>query len=145
MSRMKNPGLLSAFIVASLAIYGCKEHAPATQTDAATSAEVSVTVNDSGFQPSVWTVPVGQDVTVSVKNTGSKPHAWTVLANRVATQDDLLHYIDQNGAVLARSGEVEPGSNRSVTFRIGEPGSYQVVCIQPGHFAIESQGTLDVK
>jgi len=142
---MKSVCPLLVFVVASLAACGCKEPAPAPKGAAGTSAEVTVTLSDSGFQPNTWTVPAGQDVSITVKNAGSEAHNWTVLADRVASEDDLLHYIDQEGAVLARSGDLAPGSSRSVTFRIDDPASYQVVCIRPGHFAIAAQGTLDVK
>jgi len=144
---MRSACLLLVFVAAplALALGACEKRAPVTKGAAEAATDITATVGDSGFQPGTWTVPAGQEITMTLTNAGSEDHNWTVLADRVASQDDLLRYIDQEGAVLARTGDVTPGSSRSATFRIGDPGSYQVVCIRPGHFAIAEQGTLDVK
>ena len=146
MVQMRSAGLLLVFAIVPLLLAGCsrEEQAPTPKGATGASVEITVTASDTGFQPDTWTVPAGQDVTMTLKNAGSQQHNWTVLADRVASQDDLLRYIDQDGAVLARTGDVAPGSSRSVTFRIDDPASYQVVCIRPKHFAITTQGTLVV-
>ena len=147
MVRMRSAGLVLAFVVApfTLAGGGCKESASSTKGAADATEEITATVNESGFQPDTWTIPAGREITMTLENTGSQTHDWTVLADRVSSQDDLLRYIDQDGAVLARTGDVAPENSRSVKFRIDDPGSYQVVCVQRGHFAIAGQGTLVVK
>ncbi|MGB8329051.1 MAG: cupredoxin domain-containing protein [Polyangiales bacterium] len=147
MVRMRGASLVLAFVVApfTLAGGGCKQSTPSTKEAAGATGEITATVNESGFQPDTWKIPAGRETTMTLKNTGSQAHDWTVLADRVSSQDDLLRYIDQDGAVLARTGDVAPGNSRSVKFRIDDPGSYQVVCVQRGHFAIAGQGTLVVK
>lgn len=146
--NVSSPAVRTNGTLAALALAGCGREEPAATPEraaAGTSVAITATVNESGFRPDTWTVPAGRDVTLTLENAGSEAHSWTVLADRVATQDDLLHYIDQEGAVLAETGNVAPGQSRSVTFRIDDPASYQVVCTVPGHFAVGTQGTLVVK
>jgi plastocyanin len=69
------------------------------------------------FRPDPITVKAGEAVTITFKNVG------------VIAHDLITEGADKNARLVNIGG----GKQASATFLANKPGSYSVVCIQPGH------------
>ena len=99
---------------ASLLVGGCGGAAGA----APTGPVITVAGTDAmRFNPETIEVKAGQPVTISFKNAG------------VIAHDFVTEGADKN----ARLVNVGGGRTQNATFEASKPGTYQVVCIQPGH------------
>jgi nitrite reductase (NO-forming) len=89
---------------------------------------ITVTGSEFKFTPSTLHVTAGQPVTISFRNTGTIPH------------DLVSEGADRN----VRLVNVPPGGSQSGTFLASKPGTYRMVCTQPGHEAAGMVGQIVV-
>lgn len=93
------------------------------------------------FTPAAATVPAGSEVTVTFTNEGALEHSWALIPNSV----DPTEATEADAFAGADSGTVAGGESTTFTFTApDEPGTYQFVCIVPGHAAGGMVGTLTV-
>lgn len=109
-------------IAAAVALVSCRSgvSAPGTQ-------QVTVTASDYRFEPSTVSVKAGQAVQLTLRNTSSQVHDWTPQG------------LGPNVQALA-----QPGQTVTISFTPTAPGSYRVVCAQPGHEQVGMVGELTV-
>jgi azurin len=123
--------------------------------------EIEMTGNDQmKFDVTTFDVKAGQKVSVTLKNIGSLPresmgHDFTLLDKNTDVvkfvADGSTHketdYIppDQKFRVLAKTKLLGPGESDTVTFNAPSvPGSYDYICIFPGHYASGMKGAMTV-
>ncbi|MYL25825.1 MULTISPECIES: cupredoxin domain-containing protein [Halomonadaceae] len=95
---------------------------------AAESADVTIQAKPGfQFEPSTIEVPAGAEVTVNFENTGAMGHNFTVPELNAGTET------------------IGADQNESITFTVGESGSYEFICDVAGHAAAGMTGTLKVK
>ncbi len=111
---------------------------------------IEVDANDDfTFGPSAINVSMGETVTFIVTNTGSLPHDFTL--GDQATQDGH----EDEMAAMAASGEmgehadpnavvVEAGETKELTWTFSHTGTVLIGCHQPGHYAAEMTGLIEV-
>jgi plastocyanin len=102
---------------------------------------LNVTMSDFAFSPTSWSVTAGSTVTVNLKNTGAVPHTWTVMSTAVSGSYSAA----DKANILFDSGPIDVGASKTVTFTAPAAGTYQVICIQAGHFEAGMVGQLTVK
>ena len=103
--------------------------------DAVTSFKVEA--KEFAFVQDRWRVAANEDVTITLNNIGSIEHDWTVLSSTVASEDEIA-----DDLVIFKVDKITEGS-LTETFNL-PPGTYQVICGVPGHFAAGMEGTLRV-
>lgn len=109
--------LLTTLAAGAVFVVGCGSAAAGAQS-AGEAGGITVTGLDSmRFNPETITVVSGQPVTLAFKNTGVLPH-------------DL---ITEGAEKNARLVNVTSGREQKATFLANKPGTYNVVCSQPGH------------
>ena len=90
-------------------------------------------MTDFAYTPNTFTVPAGQQLTFSAVNNGAVSHSFVImrLGHEVKT-----HFTSADQAnVYWEQPEVAPGDSVQATLTApSEPGVYQVVCANPGHF-----------
>lgn len=143
-------GLLAILAGAALAACGGTEKnassTPAAAPAAAPVAELaSSTANTFGIMvgaPSEFTLQPaavatkGGNITFSVTNGGKTVHEMVVLK----LDSQLLEAVKaadgsaKEDAAVGEVADIEPGSTKSATIRLA-PGTYALICNEPGHFA----------
>jgi uncharacterized cupredoxin-like copper-binding protein len=113
--------------------------------DEEASTQLTATVQEFSFSPSVWTVPAGEEISIDVTNEGTVLHEWVLMQEGVViaseadlpeTEEELLAdfvYVEE---------EVEVGETKTLTFQAPPPGTYQVICAIETHFDAGMTGTL---
>ena len=129
--------MISVMILLTLGLSACVGSANASNT-----VTLHATMTEFAYTPSTWTVPAGKQVSIVLQNSGTTPHTWTVMSKPVSGS-----YTPADKAnVLFDSGPVAPGSSKTVSFTApAAPGTYQVICTQPGHFEAGMVGQLTVQ
>lgn len=124
---MKRSFLLVALAaLALLTVVSCGSSAGAS--GAGGGQQMTTKMSEMKFEPNTFTVNANQPVTISAQNVGSVVHDLTVKG------------MDKEVKVT-----VDPGKTGTLTFTPTKPGTYEVVCVQPGHEAAGMTGTLTVK
>jgi uncharacterized cupredoxin-like copper-binding protein len=97
------------------------------------STQISVTMTDFAYSPNTFTVPAGQPLTFSAVNNGAVSHSFVIMK---LGDDVKLHFTSADQAnVYWEQPEVAPGDTVQATLTApSEPGVYQIVCANPGHF-----------
>jgi uncharacterized cupredoxin-like copper-binding protein len=97
------------------------------------STQITVTMTDFAFSPNTFTVPAGQVLSFSAVNNGADSHSFVIMK---LGHDVKLHFTPANQAnVYWEQAEVAPGASVQATLTApADPGVYQVVCANPGHF-----------
>ena len=131
-------GLLGGIVVA-LAIAGAAA-AWSVARGATGTAEVTLDIRYSHFEPSEVAVPVGVPVTVVLRNRDMIDHEWIL-------GDDAVHERHRTGTEPvhgARPTEltVPAGEIRRTTIVIDEAGTSSYICHLPGHEAYGMVGVL---
>lgn len=106
--------------------------------------QVAIAANMSEFeyQPPNWEVPANAQVTLTLTNDGSVVHTWTLMEAGYTvtppfTQDDNQHVL--------QAFQVDVDQVQTFTFSApSEPGTYEIVCAEPGHLEAGMKGTLTV-
>ncbi len=78
-----------------------------------------------------------RDVTITFNNVGTIEHNWSVLSSTISSDDEFTKDL-----VIFKVANISDGSSTG-TFNL-PPGTYQVTCTLPGHFAGGVEGTLRV-
>jgi FtsP/CotA-like multicopper oxidase with cupredoxin domain len=114
------------------------EHAPKGATGhsmggstapAAGPADVEVTFGDMWIKSSVPTVKAGT-VTFGVKNTGATMHGFAVVPAPAKLDGGEV----DPTTFLAKGGDLAGGAAGTVSAKL-KPGSYELICHMPGHYA----------
>ena len=103
--------------------------AAASDTAAAGQADVNVTLGDMYVKADNASVKAGE-VSFAVKNEGGTTHGMALALTPVDAPGGML---DDN-ALLGKGGELSGGESEVVTADL-KPGSYELVCFLPGHYA----------
>jgi uncharacterized cupredoxin-like copper-binding protein len=102
--------------------------------DNATNQPQAATLNVRGldefrFDPATSSVASGAQVTVNFENVGVLEHSWALVPAEVdpttATEADVL--------AGTYTGSVAGGASQTITFAAPAAGTYNVVCLVPGH------------
>jgi len=113
---------IAALAVVTIALFGCGDDAG--DADVADGALV-IEASEFAFEPETVTIPADTDVEITLDNVGAVEHDWTV--------EELDVHIH------ADAGE-------TVTETINVPaGTYEVICVVPGHAEAGMVGTLVVE
>jgi uncharacterized cupredoxin-like copper-binding protein len=88
----------------------------------------TVVMSEYKYDPPNVTVKANQAVTINLRNTGTLVHDWVV-----------------QGMPQPVQGELQPGRNGTVSFTPTQPGTYKIVCTQPGHEQSGMVGQLIVE
>lgn len=130
---------LGALLVV-LALAGCGGNVPAEA-----SAHLSVEGADRlVFEPTEFTVLVGEEVTVELTAGEAVEHDFVIEAAASISVEDGDHS-DQNlppGDLVVV--HAQPGETATGTFMINQPGTCQVYCSVPGHREAGMVATLTV-
>ena len=105
--------LLLPALVALLALTSCGEAIPA---DTGPAIEIGGT-DTMRFEPETITVKAGQPVLIAFKNKGVIVH----------------DYISSGAEKNIRLANVLGGRTAQGIFQASKPGTYEVLCVQPGH------------
>ncbi len=130
--------MISMMILLTLGLSACVGSANASNNTVTLHAKMT----EFAFTPSTWTVPAGKEVSIVLQNSGTTPHTWTVMSKPVSGS----YTAADKANILFDSGPVTPGSSKTVSFTApSTPGTYQVICTQPGHFEAGMVGQLTVQ
>ena len=81
----------------------------------------------------------GEQVTVTLHNAGTMPHNFAIVNAKSSTATVLW-----SAQINSASNGVAPGSSSSVTFTVGDAGSYYYICQVDGHVALGMWGNVTV-
>ncbi|MBA2337862.1 MAG: cupredoxin domain-containing protein [Acidimicrobiia bacterium] len=115
--------------------------------EAGEPAEITVGMTEFAFDPATVSVATGAEITVTVENQGTVEHDWVVLdqGREIAAEADLPEdtaEVNQEWAVA--SVHTEPGEAATTSFTAPAAGTYQIICLIPGHFSAGMEGELTV-
>jgi uncharacterized cupredoxin-like copper-binding protein len=126
----------SAGMAASMGT-GQAQGAGSSSGAAAPAGAVTATMGDMWIHANASSHAAGK-VSFSVSNQGQMPHWFAIARAPVA--------VDSSGTptgVVARSAELSPGTSAVVTATLA-PGSYELVCLMPGHYAAGQHTPFEV-
>jgi uncharacterized cupredoxin-like copper-binding protein len=103
--------------------------APEASKPAAGKADVNVTLGDMWIKSDVPTVKAGK-VSFSVKNDGATMHGLAIAKAPVSVDGGML----DDSAFEFRGADLAGGDSETITADL-KPGSYELVCHVPGHYA----------
>jgi plastocyanin len=84
----------------------------------------------------------GQTVTINFHNVGTMAHNWALTTDKADGSTNLAF----SGAQIASgSSPVQPGDTQSVTFTVGNAGSYYYICQVDGHVSLGMWGPVTVQ
>lgn len=97
------------------------------------STTINVTMTDFAFTPNTFTVPAGAQISFTAVNNGTAVHSFTIMKKG---QDVSGHYTDADKPnIFWEKIPVNPGETVTDTFAApADPGTYQIICREPGHF-----------
>ena len=107
---------------------------------AGSSTTLETTISEYQFAPSTWTVPAGQEISIDLTNAGTMSHQWVLLDPGVRIESEA----ELSDDIVYVEDDVDAGASTTLTFTAPEPGTYQVICGIPSHFAAGMEGTLTV-
>ncbi|MDQ3783249.1 MAG: plastocyanin/azurin family copper-binding protein [Actinomycetota bacterium] len=146
---MTRQGALLVALAALISACGGDGGGADTTSDGDTEgpAEITVVTTDFAFDPSTVSVATGPEITVTVENQGTVEHDWVVLdqGREISAETDLPEdtaEVNQEWAVAAV--HTEPGEAATTTFTAPAAGTYQIICVIPGHFSAGMEGELTV-
>jgi nitrite reductase (NO-forming) len=108
---------------------GAPKVAAAEAPKAATKADVNVTLGDMWVKADRPSVKAGK-VTFGVNNTGGTMHGFAIVAAPAKVSGGMLDH----HSLLAEGAELPAGGSGTVSATL-KPGSYELVCHLPGHYA----------
>ncbi len=99
----------------------------------APSTSINVTMTDFAYAPNVFTVPAGKQISFSATNNGAVAHSFVIMQLGHEVQ---AHFNQTDQAnVFWEQQEVQPGASAQASFTAPtQPGTYQIVCANAGHF-----------
>ena len=111
---------------------------------------VAISMHDIGFDKTTLTVTAGTEVVFEFTNTGKVPHdafigdhaaqldheAEMAAMGSMASMPGMTGMGDMGGHGAGEHAiTVQPGQTGSLTYTFDEPGTYEIGCHQPGHYA----------
>lgn len=106
------------------------------------ATEVTFIATDFAFDPDNLSVVAGVDVPITLDNQGPSAHNWAILPEGVTVATEAeLEGIEFVSVVGDESNGIADGEAAEATVNL-DPGSYQFVCLIPGHFSAGMAGTL---
>jgi uncharacterized cupredoxin-like copper-binding protein len=115
--------------------------------------EIEIAMRDSFFRPGKVTVRAGSTVTFRFVNRGKLTHeAFIGDAGMQKDHEDEMRMANESDE--GHGGEhgsmhdavtVKPGRSATLTHRFGEPGTLQIGCHEPGHYAAGMKVTVTVR
>jgi uncharacterized cupredoxin-like copper-binding protein len=105
--------------------HGAQSAAP----EATGAADVNVTLGDMWVEADEQSVKAGE-VTFAVKNEGATMHGMAMALTPVDAPGGML----DEGSLLGKGKELAAGEGELITADL-EPGSYELLCFLPGHYA----------
>ncbi len=102
------------------------------------TAAIETVATEFQFAPAVWNVPEGAEVTLTLDNQGTEDHEWALLSGEIESEAEFTEDL------VIWEIEAAPGESVEGTFTAPAAGSYQVVCVIPGHFDSGMEGVLTV-
>lgn len=94
--------------------------------DVVLEAHAGMPEKDLELHPSPLEVPLGSLVEIRVANAGQTQHTFTI------------HEFDADTGLMA------PGEEKTLKFRAGKAGSFEIMCDAPGHYEAGMKATLEV-
>ncbi len=133
--------LIIAALAGALVVTACGGD---DSVEASNSLNVQMT-DDFAFAPDKVAVFQGDETTIELVNTGSVEHQW-VLLQRGTRIEEETEIPDAEGELPTDfayfQASVPPGETQTFTFVAPEAGSYQIICVVPGHFTAGMEGRL---
>lgn len=121
-------GVLAAVLTALLLVSGCAARGTQAGPNSPGVQQLTAQMSEFKFDPANVKVKSNQPVQVTVRNGGTTVHDWTVEG-----MDQQVHVVAQ------------PGQTATVQFTPTKPGTFRVVCTQPGHEQAGMVGQLIVQ
>jgi len=104
---------------------------------------IAADMSEFEYQPPNWEVPANAQVTLTLTNDGTVVHTWTLMEAGYTVTPPFTK--DDNQHVL-QAFQVDVDQVQTFTFSApSEPGTYEIVCAEPGHLEAGMKGTLTVK
>ena len=107
----------------------------ATSPDART---VEVAMEDIKFNQTSLTVEAGETIDFRFANNGKVPHDAFIgdTAAQMDHEDEMAQMDNTGGHTVEEAAIVlQPGDSGELRYTFSEPGTYEVGCHQPGHYA----------
>ena len=99
----------------------------------AASTTINVTLTDYQFTPNSFTVPAGAQITFTAVNNGSHDHSFLIM-NKGSEVSGRFTDADKQNVYWGKE-PISIGQTVTDTFTApSDPGEYQVVCGEQGHF-----------
>ena len=106
------------------------------------STSIDVRMTDFQFQPSLFTVPAGQEISFTSSNNGAVVHNFVIM--KLGTSAGPM-FDEEDVPNVYWEIELVPGGTTETSFTApSEPGEYEVVCRTEGHIASGMVGKLTV-
>jgi uncharacterized cupredoxin-like copper-binding protein len=110
----------------------------AAATPVAPAGTIAAGMGDMWLRASTTTAKAGT-VKFAVTNSGQMDHWFAVMRAPVVLNGGML----DNSAALAKSKELAPGQSEVVTAKL-TAGTYELVCLMPGHYSAGQHQTFTV-
>lgn len=142
--RVRRLPLIAAAVALATIVAACGESrgsSSATTADAAAvstgARTVDIAMQDIKFDQTTLTVKAGETVDFRFTNTGKIAHdafigdtdAQMEHETEMAQMGDMSHSAEEAAIT------VQPGASGELAYTFTEPGTYEVGCHQPGHYA----------
>lgn len=119
----------------SLALSACGGGGPST--------DLKVNMTDFMFDPTDYTIPVGQEITLTATNDGAVEHEFVIFKLGTDAGEKFGPEDEDN---IYWEVEVLPGETSTETFTApSEPGTYYVTCGIEGHLEAGMQASIVVE
>jgi plastocyanin len=104
---------------------------------------ISAAMTEFQYDPPTWQVPANSIISLTLTNNGTALHTWTLMESGYTvtppfSQDDKQHVL--------QAFQVDVDQTQTFTFTApSQPGTYEIVCSEPGHLEAGMKGTLTVQ
>jgi len=96
------------------------------------STALNVTLTEFVFTPDHFTVPAGQEITLNLTNNGADEHQFVIMKLGATVGAD---FGDDDLPNVYWRIQLKPGESQTTSFTAPtDPGDYQVVCGNQGHY-----------
>jgi uncharacterized cupredoxin-like copper-binding protein len=146
MTRVRGLILVIGVVTAASVISACGDNSQSSSTAAiddnttADATVVEIAMEDIAFAPAAITVQAGDTLDMRFTNTGKVAHDAFVgdeaaQMDHEAEMTDMTEMTSDDHDVDEPATVVQPGDSGELSYTFSEPGSYEVGCHQPGHYA----------